>query len=165
MASKELTILDGNLLDAFAYGWTANEVEKKYGIPAARAAVRVKELLSTRNDLFSDIERKQLILHQAEKMLEEVSANLDMGNPKAVDARLKVIRTVHDLLDKQGRYSEDELNAAARAQASVLLQLIEAGYNKARELLSNEYGNVDLTRIDEAFNEGMQEANSEFAQG
>jgi len=38
------------------------------------------------------------------------------------------------------------------------MQLVVAGYNRARDLLAEEYPNVDLLILDEAFQVGMREA-------
>lgn len=158
MASKALTITDNNIIDAFAYGWTAEEIEKRYSIPAVKALKRLKEIVTARTDIFTTLEERFIVLHKARQLLEDAEKNLDPGDPKAVDARLKVIRTVSELLEKQSAYSDEELERATRAQAGLILQVVEAGYNKARELLAEEYGNVDLVKIDEAFRLGMAEA-------
>src|SRR5690625_2580602 len=53
---------DKQLLDLAASNATPNEMEAATGIPAAQAVSRVKALLQSR-DIWSELERRQLLLH------------------------------------------------------------------------------------------------------
>ena len=41
-----------------------------------------------------------------------------------------------------------------------MMQFIQASYQRARELLAEEYPEVDIERIDGAFQEGLREVTS-----
>jgi len=109
--------------------------------------------------VWDDIERRKLLLHSVFQIKENLEAyEVDVENPKALDAYLKLVRTLSDLLDKQGKISDAELQIITRTQAKMLLSLVEAGYQRARDLLVQEYGEViNVSTIDEAFRIGMSE--------
>jgi uncharacterized protein (DUF433 family) len=162
MVSRSLTLLDDALLRAAANGKSGEDMATIYPVSAAQAIVRVKDLLVS-HDPWTYIERKQLLLHSAyglKEQLEEVLTNDDF-NVKNAEAYLKVLRTVGDILDKQGSISQNELETVTRVQAQALIRLIEAGYDRARDLLAQEYPDIDLQLIDEAFHLGMREASSD----
>lgn len=164
MASKELTpsLRDQKLLEAAANGWSGEEMEAAYGMNAASAIIRVREILRSRN-VFTDIERKQLLLQSALRLKEKIEKGaLDLYDPKSIDAYNKVLKTVNDMLDKQGRITDAEINAAAKAQAGLMIQLISKAYDRARDWLKEEYGAiVDVAELDERFQIALREAAAE----
>lgn len=159
MAGKELTLLDDALLRAAANGKSGEEMASLYPVSAAQAIVRVKDILVSR-DPWTQIEKKQLLLHSAyglKSQLEEVLEN-NAFDVKNAEAYIKLLKTVGEILDKQGSISQNELETVTRVQAQALVHLIEAGYDRARKLLAEEYPDVDLHRIDEAFQIGMRDS-------
>lgn len=152
-----LTLQDRRLLDLAANGLSPEEIENTTGVPGAEVVVRIRDILRSR-DIWTDLERRQLLLHSAHKLKDKVEAFLQADDPKSVQAYLNTLKVVSDMLDKQGAISDDEIERVTRAQASKMLALIEAGYGHARQLLSEEYPNVDTSLIDAAFKEGMREA-------
>lgn len=158
---KELALRDRKLLDAAANGWSGEEIEAKYGIPAATALVRIREILKSR-DIFSDIEKKQLLLYSAYKLKEQIEdQGLELDNVKSVEAYLKVLRSLGDMLERQGKITEEELQAAARAQAVQMLGLIEAAYGRVRGWLAEEYPDVPIEIADARFHEALREVATE----
>ena len=159
--SSELTLRDKKLLKAAANGWSGREIEEAYGIPAAQALVHIRELLKARN-IFSDIERKQLLLFSVYQLKEQIENEaLDLDNPRSVEAYTKVIKSLNDMLEKQTAISEEEMAQAARAQARALLSLIEQAYGRVREWMIAEFGD-DLAQIaDEKFHEALREIAAE----
>ena len=158
MASTDLSLRDKALLNDAANGYSGDEMAAKYGIPAAQAVARVRELLGAR-DVWDDIERRKLLLHSVFQIKENLEAtDIDVENPKALEAYLKLVKVLSDLMEKQGKISDAELETVTRAQAKVLLAIVEAGYQHARKLLVEEWGAiVDIKQIDAAFREGMAE--------
>jgi len=156
-----LTLREKQLLKAAANGWSGLEIEREYGIPAAAALVQIRELLKARN-IFSDIERKQLLLFSMFSLKEQIENEaLDLDNPRSVEAYTKVIRSLNEMLEKQTAVTEEEMAQAARAQARALLGLIEAAYGRVREWLIAEFGD-DLAQIaDEKFHEALREIAAE----
>lgn len=162
--SQDLTLRDKRLLDGAANNMSGEELAQISGMPAAQAIARVRELLKSR-DVFDGIEKKKLVLHSVYKLkarIEEYDATVDINNPKAAEAYLKVLESISNMLDKQGRISEEEMEAAARAQARALAEIITKGYMKARAWLQEEYGGlVKFDELDAAFEVGMREASNE----
>ena len=62
------------------------------------------------------------------------------------------------ILEKRTKLTEAEMEQITRAHAKAMMGMIEAGYQRARDLLAQEYPMVDLLEIDAAFNEGMKQA-------
>ena len=79
---------------------------------------------------------------------------------KMIDSVTKVIDSIDRLQSAQSKISDDELERAAAAQAAKMMQFIQASYQRARELLAEEYPEVDIERIDGAFQEGLREVTS-----
>lgn len=152
-----LSLQDRRLIDLAANGLSPEEIENTTGVPGAEVVVRIRDILRSR-DIWTDLERRQLLLHSAHKLKDKVEGFLQADDPKSVQAYLNTLKMVSDMLDKQGTISDDEIERVTRAQASKMLKLIEAGYGHARQLLSEEYPNVDTALIDAAFHEGLREA-------
>jgi len=160
-AGQELALRDKKLLTAAANGWSGEEIEERYGVPAAAALVRIRELLKSRN-IFTDIERKQLLLFSLYQLKEKIEEEaLDLDNPRSVEAYTKVVKSISETLEKQGQITEAEMQAAARAQAKALLGLIDAAMGRVRQWLAEEYSNVPLEVLDERFNEALREIAAE----
>ena len=156
----DLTLRDRKLLEHAANGYSGEEMQQALGIPAAQAIVRVRELLAAK-DVWDQIEQRKLLMHSMFRLKEKLETDfeIDYTKPKEVEAYNKVVNTISSMLDKQGRISEDELRIVTEVQARELLRLVEAGYQRARQLLADEYANlVDLDEIDSAFQQGMREA-------
>ncbi len=62
MPKSEISLLDETLIRAAASGKSGEEMEALTGIPAAQAILHVKQLLS-RRDIWSEVERRQLLFH------------------------------------------------------------------------------------------------------
>ena len=152
-----LSLHDRRLLDLAANGASGEEIEQSLGIPAAEAIVRVREILRSR-DVWDEVEKRQLLLHSAHKLKAKIEEAFDAEDPKKIAGYLSTLRLVGEMLDKSGRLSDEELERVTKAQAMKMLQFIEAGYSRARELLATEYPNVELEMIDNAFHAGMREA-------
>lgn len=159
MANNELTLRDKNLIEGAANGLSGDELEARYGIPAAQAIVRVRELLAAK-DVWDQVEQRKLLMHSVFRIKEQIETEMiDTDKPKETEAYLKVITTLSNLLDKQGKISDAELAVITQAQARAIISVVEAGYQRARQLLADEYaGLVDLEEIDSVFQQGMREA-------
>lgn len=163
-SNQEITLRDRRLLDGAANNMSGEELAQVSGMPAAQAIARVRELLKSR-DVFDDIEQKKLLRYSVYKLkakIEEYDAQVDIKNPKAAEAYLKVIQAIDDMLTRQGKISDEEMAAAAKAQAGMMAIIITKGYMKARAWLEEEYGGlVKMGELDEVFELGMREASLE----
>lgn len=157
MAST-LSLLDKKLLDAAANGATPNELEEQFFIPAAQAVAQIKHLLSQR-DIWDEMEQRKLLIHslmsrkaEIEKMIVEVE------NPKVLQAYSNLILAIDKIADKPMKITDAELEKVGQAQAKALLQMMEMAYNRAKQLLAVDFPFLDLTDIDQAFNDGLRDA-------
>lgn len=161
MASKALTtspLLDRKLLESASNGLSGVEIEQKFGIPAAQAMLRIKQLLENGRNVFDEIEERQLLVLSLKRMKEQVeTAGVDTDNPKHIEAVTKLILAIDRITSKQTQITESELSIVTESQARALLGLVESAYAHARKLLAEEYGSViDLDAIDAAFQGGLR---------
>jgi len=162
---KELALRDRSLLEAAANGMSAVEMSEKFGMSAIEAAARVRELLAE-HSIWDEIEERKLLMQSLYFMKEKIeNFDIDLGAdnaPKFVESYMKLVTTINDLLERQNRISEEEMNAISKAQARVMMEIIAKGYMKARAWLEAEYGQfVQVAELDRVFEEGMLEASYE----
>lgn len=156
------TLRDDRILELFANGKNAQEVSELLGITPEYAYKRVKELLAD-EDVFDTIENRKLLVYQlkslhakANDMLENLAS--DKSWAQGVASITKLIEVTYDIQVREEATSLEEIEAATRAQAAILIRVVEQSYQRARELLATEYPEVDLNRIDAAFEQGLIEA-------
>jgi len=158
----ELTPRDDALLKAAADGWSGQEIEEELGIPAAKAVLRIKELLK-QNDFWTDIERRQLLMHELYRIKNKIQKQTENYiDDKMGEVLLKTIKTIDEILDKTGKITDEQLMKVSQAQAGTMLQLIKAAFDRAKEVLSAEYPDVDVKVIEVAFNDALAEKAKEI---
>ena len=69
----------------------------------------------------------------------------------------KIINAPLAKIGGKGLFTE-EIEAATKAQAAILIRAVELSYLRAMKLLSERYPEVDLSEINEAFNQGLLES-------
>lgn len=154
----ELTVRDKKLIQAAADGLSPEEMEIKFGIPAAQCLVQIKTILAQR-DVWTEVERKQLLLHD----LYELKAKIQEQNKNYIDEKqggvlLKVVTTIDNILSNQGKISEEELTKVTETNAKAMVRLISSAWKYARELLESEYPEADSKKIEKRLYEGLQVA-------
>lgn len=156
------TLRDDKILELFANGKNAVEVSETLGISPEYAYSRVKELLA-QGDIFDTIEKRKLLIYQlkalyakANDMLENMAT--DKSWAQGVAAITKLVETTYNIQVKEEVHSAEEVEAATRAQAAILIRVVEASYQRARDLLAKEYPEVNLDIIDAAFEQGLLDA-------
>lgn len=159
---QELTPRDDALLKAAADGWSGQEIEEELGIPAAKAVLRIKELLK-QNDFWTDIERRQLLMHELYRIKNKIQKQTENYiDDKMGEVLLKTIKTIDEILDKTGKITDEQLMKVSQAQAGTMLQLIKAAFDRAKEVLSAEYPDIDVKVIEVAFNDALAEKAKEI---
>ena len=163
---KRLSLRDQNLLDRTLKGESPALIAEETGVPATDVVRRIKEMLSTR-DVFSEIEQRRILVYGLQDLYSRAINFLDSFDPengsdmaKMIDSTTKLITSIDQLQSAQGKISDDEINRAAAAQAQQIMRFVNASYQRARELLAEEYPEVDIERIDGAFQEGLREVTS-----
>lgn len=159
---KDVTLRDNKILELFAGGHTADSVADLLGVTPEYALHRVKELLAS-EDIFDTMEKRKLLIYQLKSLYSRASAMLDeIATDKSwaqgVAALTKLLETTYTIQIKEEMQSAEEIEAATKAQAYVLIKAVELSYNKARELLIEEYPEIEIDTIDEAFQEGLNQA-------
>lgn len=152
---------DEKILELFAVGKTAKAVGEELGVSPEYALTRAKEVLA-QGDVFDTIEKRKLLIYQlkslaarANDMLDTIAG--DKSWAQGVAAITKLIETTYNIQIKEQEQNAEEIEAATRTQAAILIQAIEMGYNRARNLLLAENPKLSLERADEVFQEGLSE--------
>jgi hypothetical protein len=156
MAKSRVSLIDKRLLDLFSNSYTPDEVEQETGIPALQAVARTRELLAS-IDVWDEVEQRRLLAHSLKKAKEQVESIGDMTDPKLLQSYTNLVGTIDKIQDKARAISDQEIEKLAIAQGRHMLNMIEASFFRARELLSQEYPEVDLGRIDTVFWAGVEE--------
>ena len=160
--ATDLSPRDVALLQAAADGMSGNDMAKEFGIPAAKAILRVKELLRS-YDIWTDIERRQLLMQEIYALKNKLQAqNGDYINDKQAEVLLKTIVAIDGVLEKQGKITDDQLTKVTQTQAKTMLMLIKAAFDRAKEVLAEQYPDYPIAAIEQAFNQGLTEKAAEY---
>lgn len=154
---KELGPRDMALLAETAKGKSPQEVGDYLGLPAAQVVLRVKTLLQDR-DVYTEIEQRQLMLMDLmglkNKLMDQMKNYADKDNATTA---LKTFKLMDEILDKQGKISDEQLMKVTTAHAGAMVRLIAAAFERAKDLLAAEYPEVDVKQIEAAFNDALKE--------
>ena len=155
--AKELGPRDKAMLVEARKGKSMQEIGDYLGLPAAQVTLRIKEILTTR-DVFTEIEQRQLymmdLVEIKSKLMEQMKSYADKDNATTA---LKTIKLMDEILDKQGKISDDQLMKVTTAHAGAMVRLIAAAFERAKDLLAAEYPEVDVKQIEAAFNDALKE--------
>lgn len=155
------SLLDQELLRCAANHMSPAQMEAELDIPAAQAAVRVRELLRS-TDIWTEVEERRLLLHSMYSLKGRLEQGIDIDNPKSVEAYTKLLDLIGKRLDTVSQITETELDRVTSAQARKLLQLIMTATDYARELLSQEYPESIMDDVEHALQEGLRRAAEEI---
>lgn len=165
--AKELTgsLLDRKLVDAAANGASGDEMEEKFGIPAAEAVFRVRSVLSNTRSAFDEFEQRQLLLHSLKKMKADIEASgIDVTNPKHIESVTKLVLAIDRVTSNNTKVTDEMLNTVSEAQARRLHTMLETAYGPARDWLRENYGAfIDISAFEEVFLEGLRKAAQDSA--
>ena len=156
---SELTTLDDKLLEMAADGKSAQEMAAATGEPAAKCLIRVREILRERN-WATEMEQRQLLmddLFALKRRVQDQQKDMDFLSDKQITALAKVIESADVLLEKLGQSNADIIGKVTAAQSVAMLRLIESAFERARKMLVDEYPDLPLATLKEAFARGLQE--------
>jgi hypothetical protein len=157
---SELITLDEKLLQMASDGKSAQEMSAATGQPAAKCLIRVREILRERN-WATEIEQRQLLmddLFALKRRVQDQQKDMDFLSDKQITALAKVIESADVLLEKLGQSNADIIGKVTMAQSAMMLRLIDSGFARARKMLADEYPDLPVGRLKEAFGQGLQEA-------
>ena len=160
--TSAISAFDARLLNGASRGMSPNELSRSIGgtLSPAECAVRVREMLADKN-FWTDPERKQLLLHRVHKAVDdlfEIAENSkDAQDYSAVIRALDLLRKT--LADTDGA-TEAELMTLVRLQAGAMIEYVETIMARAKEILGEEYPDLDLNVIEDAFETAAQDVRS-----
>ncbi len=139
---------DKQLLDLAAGNATPNEMEAATGIPAAQAVTRVKTLLQSR-DVWSELERRQLLLHDLynlkNRLIDEASDD---------KTALRAISLLSDSLDKQYALTKEEMEQVSEVHARKMLDMIGSAFR----YMEDAFPELESDSLRDAFARGLEQA-------
>lgn len=162
MARGEVSLLDETLLRAAAAGKSGEEIERLTGIPAAQAVVHVKNLLA-RRDVWSDVERRQLLIHELNELKSSLQHNaVELKDPVSARLLLQTLSELGRRLDSQQLQVDEQVLRLSEYQQGVLLRAMDAALGFAKRQLKEQYPDVDGSVLDELVGEGLMLAKLEL---
>lgn len=138
---------------------TVGEVANELGLSEVEIVKRAKELLAVK-DVFTVLEQKQMLIYQLKSLYAKANDLLDTTTsgkewPKAVEAITKLIETTYKIQVEQEEQHAKDMTAITEAQGVMMVRIVQMAYNRARELLTKEYPEVDGAKLDNAFTSGL----------
>lgn len=155
MPKSEVSLLDETLIRAAASGKSGEEMEALTGIPAAQAILHVKQLLS-RRDIWTEVERRQLLFHELNELKDSLTQNaVDFRDNESAKLLLKVLQELGRRLDSERTKLDLDVIKLSEFQERVLLRAMDAALNFAKKELGQRYPQVPKEELDELVVEGL----------
>lgn len=162
MSQNAVSLLDETLIKAAASGKSGDEMEQLTGIPAAQAVLHVKQLLSSR-DIWSEIERRQLLLFELNELKDSLSQRaIEMRDEDSARLLLKVLQEIGRRLDSERERLDVDIIKLSEYQQRIMLRAMDAALNFAKGELKVRYPEVDKDELDELIMEGLVRAKGEL---
>lgn len=163
MPNYELTLADDRLLRLAANGKSPIEISAETGTAPEKVAVRIRELLNSR-DIWSDVEKEKLLLHSIYDIKDRLESRIDavVSDPKFLKEYRGMLELLGQRLSERTKLNQEDLDRITRVQGMKLVHIVELGYFKARASLEAQYPEVDLAELDKAMQAGLEEAALEF---
>jgi hypothetical protein len=162
LSNKEVSLLDETLIRAAAAGKSGEEMESLTGVPAAQAVLHVKQLLS-RRDIWDEVERRQLLLHELNELKQSLSdAAITMRDEDSAKLLLKVLQEIGKRLDSERTRLDTDIIKLSEYQERVLLRAMDAALDFAKKELAQRYPLVPKEELDELVIEGLVRAKAEL---
>lgn len=158
-ARTEVGAFDDKLLRGAANGLSPVELSRRVGgtLTPAECAVRVREILNDKA-FWGGTEKKQLLLYQVQTTVEELaSISKNSGDSQDYSTLIRSMDLLRKVLGEMEGQTEEELEAYVRAQAGQMVQFVSKVLDRAKEVLSEEYPELDASVIDDAFQTSMFE--------
>jgi len=164
MSQNPVSLLDETLIRAAAAGKSGDEMQELTGIPAAQAVMHIKQLLS-RRDIWSEVERRQLLLYELNELKDSLTARaVEMQDEDSARLLLKVLQEIGRRLDQENIKLEHDVIRLSEYQERVLLKAMDAALNFAKGELLSRYPEVPKGELDELVVEGLVKAKYELEQ-
>jgi pantothenate synthetase len=160
---KEVAALDEILLRLAANGASAEEIERQTSIPAAQAVMHIKKILQSR-DIWTEFERRQLLLRELNELKESMRQNaLDMKDPQAARLLLQTLQTIAQRLDSEQKHLDVDIVKVTEHQAKVMGRAFDIALNHMKSELMKLYPEVSRGELDSIAQEGLIKAKYDLA--
>jgi hypothetical protein len=158
----EVSLLDEALLRAAASGKSGEEIERLTGVPAAQAVVHVKNLLA-RRDVWSEVEQRQLLVHELNVLKDSLMQNaVDFKDLESASLLLKTLQELGRRLEAQRVSLDADVLRLSEYQQGVMLRAMDAALDFAKRELRDRYPDVVVSELDELVGEGLLRAKAEL---
>ena len=121
---------------------SANEMQELYGVPAAQALGHVRSLLAQRN-VWTDLEKEQLLLVDLENLKNQVSTRVYKGDVESEGMLLKVLNQIGKIIESRKALNGKEIEKFAQAQAKATIGFLEEAFSSAVHELERLHPEVD----------------------
>lgn len=160
--SQEVSLLDETLIRAAAAGKSGEEMEQMTGVPAAQAVLHVKQLLG-RRDIWTEVERRQLLLNELNELKQSLSDQaVTLRDQDSAKLLLKVLQEIGKRLDSERTKLDTDIIKLSEYQEKVLLKAMDAALKFAKDELAERYPLVNKEELDELVIEGLVRAKGEL---
>ena len=160
--SGELSLLDESLINLAASGASGEEMQRKTGIPAEQAVAHVKGLMR-RRDVWSEVEQRQLLLFELNRLKDSLGENaLRLKDPESARLLLKTLELIGRRLDVQKTQLDEQVLKLSKYQQGVLLRAMDAALSFAKRELLERYPMVESSELDALVAEGLLAAKDEL---
>ena len=162
MAGNEVSLLDEALIRAAASGKSGEEMELLTGIPAAQAVLHVKQLLG-RRDIWSEMERRQLLLHELNELKDSLTDRaVQLQDDDSARLLLKVLQEIGRRLDQETTKLDVDILKLTEYQERILLRAMDSALNFAKKELAERYPDVKKEDLEELVGQGLLNAKYEL---
>ena len=108
-----------------------------------------------------------MLVYKLKALLKRAESFLDYTDirtaPKLLDSANNLIKSIAEMQEKQQTISDEETRKLALQQAALIMEVVQASYQRARDLLAQEYPDVDVQRLDTVFQTGVKELASSYS--
>lgn len=161
--SREVSLLDETLIHLAASGASGEEIERRTGVPAARAIDHVKTLMR-RRDVWSEVEQRQLLLLELNELKDSLRENaLNLKDPDSARLLLKTLEIIGKRLDSQKIQLDEQVLRLSEFQQSLLLRAMDAALKFAKAELRERYPDISTDELDSLVADGLVHAKSVLA--
>jgi pantothenate synthetase len=140
---KEVAALDEILLRLAANGASADEIERQTGIPAAQAVMHIKKILQSR-DIWTEFERRQLLLRELNELKESMRQNaLEMKDPQSARLLLQTLQTIATRLDSEQKQLDVDIVKVTEHQAKVMGRAFDVALEHVKKELTAKFPEIE----------------------
>lgn len=161
--SREVNVLDEILLRLAASGASGQEMERQSGVPAAQAVMHVKKMLEGR-DIWTELERRQLLLHELNELKDSLRQNsLDLKDPQHARLLLQTLTTIGSRLDAENKKLDVDVLRVTEHQGQLMGRAFDIALEHMKKELLRQFPEVSKGTLDRLAAEGLVKAKYELA--